>query len=363
VASPHRVVALVAVASHRVSVRLLAVGFASLSALVLLPPVAAHADPKVTAAAAQDQLQSLTAKAEVLVEKFDAAQTQLTTAQHVLAADQNAITKAQAALDATKAQVAGVADAAYESGGADTLELLLNSGDPQAALDRASTLTMLADQRGEQLRAATAASTKLGQTKATAAQQIKAIQALQASLKSQQTTINGLVKRQQALLAASQAQIAANAAAAKTAAAAASRAKARVPLPKITVPAKQAAAVPVSASGRAASALKYAYAQLGKPYRWAGAGPYSFDCSGLTMRAWQAAGVSLSHNAAAQYYSTKHVSRSQLQPGDLVYFGHPIHHVGIYIGNGEMIEAPYTGADVRITNFGYRTDYAGASRP
>jgi cell wall-associated NlpC family hydrolase len=81
------------------------------------------------------------------------------------------------------------------------------------------------------------------------------------------------------------------------------------------------------------------------------------------MRAWQAAGVSLSHNAAAQYYSTRHVSLADLQPGDLIYFGHPIHHVGIYIGGGRMIEAPYTGADVRITAFGYRHDIAGASRP
>ncbi len=81
------------------------------------------------------------------------------------------------------------------------------------------------------------------------------------------------------------------------------------------------------------------------------------------MRAWQAAGVSLGHNAAGQFDSTPHVSRSQLQPGDLVYFGHPIHHVGIYIGGGKMIEAPYTGVNIRITDFGYRRDYAGASRP
>jgi cell wall-associated NlpC family hydrolase len=109
--------------------------------------------------------------------------------------------------------------------------------------------------------------------------------------------------------------------------------------------------------------LRYAYAQLGKPYRYGAAGARTFDCSGLTMRAWAAAGVAISHNAAAQYDSTKHVAKSALQPGDLVYFGRPIHHVGIYIGGGKFIEAPYTGADVRISNLSARHDYAGASRP
>ncbi len=109
--------------------------------------------------------------------------------------------------------------------------------------------------------------------------------------------------------------------------------------------------------------LRYAYAQLGKAYRYGAAGARTFDCSGLTMKAWAAAGVALSHNAAAQYYSTKHVAKSALQPGDLVYFGRPIHHVGIYIGGGKFIEAPYTGARIRISNLSARHDYAGASRP
>jgi cell wall-associated NlpC family hydrolase len=341
---------------------------AALSALTLLPAVA-HADPKITAAQAQAQLQSLSDKSEVLVEKFNAAQSQLTSAQHALSADQSAVARAKVGVEAMQSQVAMLAAAAYESGGSTTLELLLSSGNPQAALNRAGTLAMLSQQQGQQLRAATAAHNKLAQAQASAAQQLKTIQALQASLKAQEKTIAGLVAQQQTLLNASQAEIsAANAkaaaqAAAKAATQAASRAKARVALPKAVAPTKQSVAVPVSSSGKVSAALKYAYAQLGKPYRWAGAGPNSFDCSGLTMRAWQAAGVSLGHNAAGQYSSTRHVSRSQLQPGDLVFFGHPIHHVGIYIGNGNMIEAPYTGADVRITNFGYRHDYAGASRP
>ena len=115
-------------------------------------------------------------------------------------------------------------------------------------------------------------------------------------------------------------------------------------------------------NSQAQVAVNTAMAQLGKPYVYAGSGPSVFDCSGLTMYAWAAAGVSISHNAAAQYDSLPHVDINQLQPGDLVFFGSPIHHVGIFVGNGTMIEAPYTGVDVRYHSI-YRPDFAGAARP
>ncbi|HXR42885.1 MAG TPA: NlpC/P60 family protein [Acidothermaceae bacterium] len=345
--------------------RLLIVALASASTLALIPAVA-HADPKVTAASAQARLQALSDRAEILSEQFNAAQAKLDAANRALAADKAAIAKAQKNVDATRALVAGVASGAYESGGLSTANELMSSGEPEVALQKAAILSMLADQRGQQLRNATAARNKLAQTQVAANQQAKAIQALHASLTAQQKTLDAMVAQQEALLKASQGQIAAdNAKAAARAAQAAAAARSNRSMIRAAAP--RAAApqviVPVSADGRAAAAIRYAYAQLGKPYRYGGAGPNSFDCSGLTMRAWQAAGVSIGHNAAGQYYSTPHVSRSQLQPGDLVYFGHPIHHVGIYIGGGNMIEAPYTGANVRITNFGYRHDYAGASRP
>ena len=115
-------------------------------------------------------------------------------------------------------------------------------------------------------------------------------------------------------------------------------------------------------SGAAATAVSVATQQLGKPYLYAGAGPDSFDCSGLTMYAWGKAGVSMAHSATLQYTSFPHVPMDQLQAGDLLVFGHPIHHVGMYVGNGTMIEAPHTGAFVRYASI-YRRDYVGASRP
>lgn len=114
---------------------------------------------------------------------------------------------------------------------------------------------------------------------------------------------------------------------------------------------------PAPASG-AAAALTYAKAQVGKWYQWGGAGPNTFDCSGLTMMAWRQAGVYLSHGSQAQYRESRRVAIKDLQPGDLVFYGaSPAtnHHVGIYVGGGRMIEAPRTGYQVRYASI-YRSN-------
>jgi cell wall-associated NlpC family hydrolase len=105
----------------------------------------------------------------------------------------------------------------------------------------------------------------------------------------------------------------------------------------------------------AAKAIEEAKRQLGKPYEWGGSGPDTFDCSGLTAWAWRAGGKTLSHYTGAQWSETARVDVSQLQPGDLVFFGSDLHHVGLYVGNGQMIEAPQTGSVVRYASI-YRSD-------
>jgi cell wall-associated NlpC family hydrolase len=117
----------------------------------------------------------------------------------------------------------------------------------------------------------------------------------------------------------------------------------------------------------AESALSFAKAQIGKPYVWAADGPGSFDCSGLTMRAWQQGGVSLPHYSVAQYEQSQKVGLGELRPGDLVFFASgssytSIYHVGLYAGSGRMIEAPYTGANVQVSSI-YRSSLFGAARP
>ena len=115
-------------------------------------------------------------------------------------------------------------------------------------------------------------------------------------------------------------------------------------------------------SGGAATAVRTAYSLIGRPYQWGGSGPGSFDCSGLTAYVWRAAGVSLPHSSRAQYAATRRVSREDLQPGDLVFFGSPIHHVGLYVGGGNMINSPQTGETVAVRSIA-RRDYVGAGRP
>ena len=121
-------------------------------------------------------------------------------------------------------------------------------------------------------------------------------------------------------------------------------------------------ALPPAAGSQAGIAVQAALSQVGKPYQWGAAGPDSYDCSGLTMWAWGQAGVSLPHNSAAQYASTPSVPRGEWQPGDLLFYGSPIHHVALYIGGGRVVEAPYTGSQVRVASAA-RSDYVGAGRP
>ena len=119
-----------------------------------------------------------------------------------------------------------------------------------------------------------------------------------------------------------------------------------------------------SATGRSkgAKALAYAKAQLGEPYARSGAGPSSWDCSGLTMMAWGSAGVSLPHSSRQQFSRGRSVAKSDLQLGDLVFFYSDIHHVALYAGNGQVIHAPRPGKSVEYIKMSYMP-YAGARRP
>lgn len=120
--------------------------------------------------------------------------------------------------------------------------------------------------------------------------------------------------------------------------------------------------VDVPASGRAGAAIQYAMAQVGKSYVYGAAGPDAFDCSGLTMMAYRAAGISLPHSSSAQFSSGTRIAESALQPGDLVFYYSPISHVGIYLGNGMIVDAANPSTDVRVAPL-HSMPYVGAVRP
>lgn len=124
---------------------------------------------------------------------------------------------------------------------------------------------------------------------------------------------------------------------------------------------RQARAASAQAPGQ--KAVDVALDQVGKPYQYGGSGPNSFDCSGLTSYAWRAAGVELPRTSRDQYARSQRISRSQLQPGDLVFYHQPVSHVAMYIGDGKVVESPNSGNRVRVSSSGLsRGDITGYGR-
>jgi cell wall-associated NlpC family hydrolase len=141
--------------------------------------------------------------------------------------------------------------------------------------------------------------------------------------------------------------------------------KKRVEPKKASAPKKRAAkpAAAFTGSTKGLKALAYAKAQIGEPYIRNGDGPYGFDCSGLTLKAWAAAGVKgMPHSARQQYSKYKKVSKGNLRKGDLVFFYSPIRHVGLYAGNGKVLHASNPSKPIGYLPMKYMP-YAGAVRP
>jgi cell wall-associated NlpC family hydrolase len=326
-------------------------------------PGAAAAGPKANLNQVQRQVDQLNRQAEQAAERYNTAKVELTDTTRQLRAARNKYTATQRRLDAMKVLVGRIAVASYKAGGLDSSVQLLLSDNPTGFLRQAADLTqvtkhqdhLLADMQSARLRAAV-------DRKAVAEQQARA-QDLQGKIAAEKRTVEARLATARALLGQLEAKQRAQlmsmrqaatqrALGARSDAMRASRSSRDGDFPTYDGP----------ASGRAAVAVKTAFAQLGDPYVWGAAGPGSFDCSGLTMYSWGAAGVSLPHSSSAQYSSVQHVAISDLQPGDLVFYYSPISHVGIYIGGGRVIDAPYPGLSVHISGLN-SMPLVGAGRP
>ncbi len=306
------------------------------------------------------------------------------------------------------------AAATYMQGGnLGQLEAFLSSKGPQDLLDRAAGIALISDIRGRIMQEADASSVVAGvlrrQAAQAQAQQLAAEQTAESARAAAQTQVEAAAaetvaihtqqsamisqlaalrntsialesQRQQGLKAAAEARAAAEvraaaqarAAAGARAAAAASDAARRQAAAAAAERRRQSAASqpvaqapgpdptpgpvsygPVPSRGGVSSVIAFAQAQLGDPYQWGAAGPRTWDCSGLTQMAWAQAGVYLSHYTGYQWDETRRVPLSDLQPGDLVFYGDSgptSHHVGLYVGNDMMINAPHTGAFVEYAN-------------
>jgi cell wall-associated NlpC family hydrolase len=324
--------------------------FSAFSAFSVLPAQAAPA----TAAEAGRLMAARSHDLEVLTEKFDVARVRLAGEERLVHSATAKMKAAYVVLGVAQHQVRGIARSAYTGGGNSAFATMMTSRNATDFVDRMTTLQTIAGHQNVILQTAATASLAASRAQATAHKAAVAARAQYNALAGQQASIKKQVAAFQAdfnRLSAAEKQVAVAAVDGGTPRA--SRAD------RATV----APSGPIVAGNQAAQiAVDTALAQRGKPYVWAAAGPGSFDCSGLVEYAYGAAGVGLPHSAAMQSRLGRSVSRSQLQPGDLVFFYSPVSHVGIYIGNGQMVHAPTTGDVVKISNIDVMGFFAGARR-
>ncbi|HWG93550.1 MAG TPA: NlpC/P60 family protein [Mycobacteriales bacterium] len=345
-------------------------GLATATSVALLPS-AAVAEPAPSAGEVALRVQQLDVQASLAVEEFHQAAERRAELERRAAVAAAEAAEAQARLEEARARVTGLVAAAYKRGGNDRFVALVTDGGPQAFLDRAAALDRIAQSQAEVLGAVSTASARASAQSAAASREVEALEDASAQLEARKRQVERALQAQQSLLDGLRAQERARVEAAREAAAPAP-ARASRTAERAAAPERPAQAAPAPAraqetydgpaSGRARTAIEEGYRHLGKPYQWGGNGPDSFDCSGFTSWVWRAAGVSLPRTSRDQYAQGRKVARADVQPGDLLFFGSPIHHVGVYVGDGQMINAPQSGGRVRV-QAAFRSDYVGAVRP
>jgi cell wall-associated NlpC family hydrolase len=351
---------------------------------------------KALLAEADGELDRLVTGAEVAVERYNGEMVKLHRAQADYADASRKLTDAQVRLAAARRQAAVFASQAYRfNGGVTGLGAAMGgAGGPQAFMDREDMLQVLAGREAGALDGLRAAKEIADVFSRQAAKALRDQQRIARAATAAETAANTAVDRQRAavqFIAARKAALVRQLGAAEAGAEELQQRRAAA-----IEAARQAAAVRAASaspggkgpssglslgSGRGAVAVRAALSWLGTPYSWGGgdssgptygvaqgAGIKGFDCSGLMLYAWSKAGVQLDHWTGTQWTAGPHVPIGLLRPGDLLFFAtntndpDTIHHVGMYIGQGQMIEAPYTGARVRISSI-WRHDLIGATRP
>ena len=262
---------------------------------------------------------------EAIVERYDAARDQWRATSAQLASVNAQLVPSQAAVDTAQADIGQEASALYRGGAIGSVASVMSATSPEDLMDQLAVLDHIERQRHRRLttlvtdrdridreRKTLAALTALHDTESTAlAAQKAAILADIGHLRPDHPSHGGSVARS-------------------------------------PTAALDGGFVPPSGDDPASEAVRFAFSQLGKTYQFAAEGPNSYDCSGLTMAAWKAAGVVLPHNAAQQHKTVHPIARDELKPGDLVFYFHDIHHVALYVGNGQVIEAPTEGERISM---------------
>jgi len=316
----------------------------------VLIPISANAAPNLIEV--QGRVRDLQEQATTAAEGAQEAKVTLARLNKTLVTVQQEASQQGASVTAMNKLIGAIAADQYKSGPlSKSLELLFSS-DPSLYLSTAGSLEAVTRKKSADLKKFSVATQRLNATSLTVADKLSLVKAAEAKFKKQLDIANSKLDQAEALLA-------------KLTAAERER------LAKLNDDEENAdqqrsladAGKYGSVSGRGGTAIKYALAQIGDRYIFGADGLTTWDCSGLTMRAFGAAGVSLPHSSRAQYNYGKAISRKDLLPGDLVFFGKPISHVAIYLGGNRMLHAPRKGSRVKIAEFDLgRKPYIGARR-
>ena len=329
---------------HRVAgrVRLIAAAVLALAMLVVSAG-AAKADPRPTIGSVQKKLARLMSQEDQAGQQYDQAVQALANARQQLTVIDREVRRDTTQFRAMRGQIAQLAAAANENGTMTSAGALLTSAKPQTVIAQASMLQQLSCTQSAEMRLFIASARQVTAAQQTARRDEAAVSALEAQRLAEKKNTSKAVTAELSLLnqLTGAAQILAAGGGVTTG----------TYIGPENTPAEKAVA--------------FAYAQLGKPYVWGATGPDSYDCSGLVQAAWASAGVAIPRTTYDQYAALPHVPMSAIQPGDLVFFD-SLGHVGIYVGNNTIIDAPQSGEDVELISLSspwYASTLVGAARP
>jgi cell wall-associated NlpC family hydrolase len=326
------------------------------------------AGARADAARLQAEVARLDTQVELLAEDYDAAQARLDDVIQAAHRQQARLERADAQLDAARAEFAVDVRDLYVQGPLVPLELLLSARDPHELAVARGVAGSLLDRDRQTLarigRATEAARVRVAELQASQAAAVD----LRRRLAIRGAAIAQRLDRRRLLLATARADVRHLVAAEQRRREAARRSLVAAAAARALALGFHGFADVPAPNPTAAAAVQAALGQLGKAYRWGASGPDAFDCSGLTSWAYARAGVALPRTSRAQWSAGRHVAVAALRPGDLVFWARDpsdpgtIHHVGLYLGQGLMVDAPHTGAEVRVEPLHPR-GYAGATRP
>ena len=303
---------------------------------LLLPAAVGDAAPAPTLSSLVAQAKQLTYQINALSEQYDGLRVQLASAKKAAARAQQAAVADTAALKASQATVSRLAAANYESAGYDPTLQILSTNNPDQYLNQASIMEQLDQENGTRVANLARAQAADKRANETAQQQITKVTALETSMTAKTKQIQAEIDKVNS----------------STMAQAMAVFQQTGSYPDIAIP---------GGSSVGAQALRAALTRRGDPYVWGAAGPGAFDCSGLVLWAYAQEGIHLDHYTGNQWNEGQHISRNQLEPGDLVFFYADISHVGLYLGDGLMVDAPSFGQDVMVQKINWSI-YVGAVR-